>query len=299
MGTEAIHLVQIQSDISMRNHSFLVLVLLLVVGVFGVTDVEKIKVSVMQGDSVTLLTDHTEIQTGKELQWMFPDDTIIAEIDREANTISVPGNTSFKGRLKLNETTGSLTITNIKTTDSGVYQLQFRNQSWSGNMEVFSVTVHGVFSVDGVKKMSAMKGESVILHTKMTDIPKDDVIEWTFGPQDTALAKTDTLNKIRYNNETFKDRLELNTKSGDLTVDNINTEVLGFYRVKIIKRTYTLQKIFSVTLNDSRQFPGTVLSVIFGVTSVVLACAAAVLYYKNRQLRQMYCDAVRSTDSMF
>ncbi|XP_067246748.1 coxsackievirus and adenovirus receptor homolog [Chanodichthys erythropterus] len=293
LGTEAIHFVQIQSDISMRNHSFLVLVLLLVVGVFGVdTDVVK-SVSVMEGDSVTLHTNLTEIQTDWELKWKIQDDTIIAEIDGETNIMTVPGNKNgFEGRLKLNKTTGSLTITNIKTTDSGVYKLKISGKNLAESE--FSVTVRGVFSDDGVKKMSAKKGESVILQTEIISIP-DNVIEWTFGPQDTALFKTDRQKKTpRYNEDDvkFKDRLHLDTKSGDLTVKNINSEVSGLYKVKIIKRTHTLQKIFSVTLYASHRISGsagTGVSVI--CVAIVLACAVAVCYWKKRkQSGKMYDD---------
>ncbi|XP_048024325.1 uncharacterized protein LOC125254015 isoform X2 [Megalobrama amblycephala] len=372
-----------RSDISMRNHSFLVLVFLHVVD--GVKSV-----SVMEGDSVTILTSLTEIQTGKKLQWMIQNNTI-AEIDRETNKTSVPGNLRFQGRLKLNEMTGSLTITNIKTTDSGVYQLKIRGKKgtirgkfsvsvrgvfrvvygvksvlvmqgdsvtlhtdltvkktddqilwrfggdiiprlnsadykWSninlisqtGDLNIryiqndqagvyeveistgrvilhrkFRITLNGVFSDDGVKKRSAMKGKSVTLQTRITYKPEDDVIEWTFGPQDTALAKTDIKNKILiYNKDDvrFKDRLQLNPISGDLTVKNINTEVSGVYKVKIIKRTYTLQKIFSVTLNYPRPFSGSkVKKIVSGICgSIALVCAAAVFYWKKyRQSRQI------------
>ncbi|XP_048024328.1 uncharacterized protein LOC125254016 isoform X1 [Megalobrama amblycephala] len=366
----------------MRNHSFLVLVLLLVVGVFGV-DTDGVKsVSVMEGDSVTLLTGLTEIQTDEVLRWTIQDDTIIAETDGEDKAISVPGNEeSFQGRLKLDPKTGSLTITNIKTRDSGVYKLKISGKKLAESE--FSVTVRGVFGVtDGVKSVSVMLGDSVTLHTDLTEIqtnyqilwrfggdiiprlnsadykwsnidlnskngdlnirniqndqagvyeleinngsvilhrklritfsgvfsddgvkkmsaskdesvtlqtriiykPEDDVIEWTFGSQDTALAKTDRQNDkiiIIYNEDDvrFKDRLELKTQSGDLTVNYFNTEVSGLYKVKIIKKTYTLQKTFDVGLKDSQErsgSTGTGVSVKCGA-SVVLACAAAVL----------------------
>lgn len=109
--------------------------------------------------------------------------------------------------------------------------------------------IPGKFSVDGVKKLSAKEGESVILQTEMTDIPEEDEIEWMF--QDAALVKTDRQNKkIIYNKDDLasEERLHLDTKSGDLTVKNISTEVSGLYKVKIIKSTYTLQKTFNVTL---------------------------------------------------
>ncbi|XP_050951541.1 uncharacterized protein LOC127154177 [Labeo rohita] len=86
-----------------------------------VTDEVK-TVSVMEGDSVTLNTDVSEMQKYLLIQWMFRN-TRIAEINRLAQTNStfdVDGR--FGDRITLDQT-GSLTIRNTRTTDSGLYQL--------------------------------------------------------------------------------------------------------------------------------------------------------------------------------
>ncbi|XDV23421.1 hypothetical protein PO909_027999 [Leuciscus waleckii] len=81
-----------------------------------VTDAVK-SVSVMEGDSITLNSDVTEIQKYLTIQWTFGS-TRIAEFSRHTQT-----STTFdRDTLKLDQT-GSLTITNIRTTDSGLYQL--------------------------------------------------------------------------------------------------------------------------------------------------------------------------------
>ncbi|CAM4659199.1 unnamed protein product [Leuciscus chuanchicus] len=120
--------------------------------VFGVDEVKS--VSVMVGDSLTLNTDFTETK-GDELHWKIEGESdVIAQIDREANKITVPGNNEerFRDRLKLDHQTGSLTITNIRTTDSGVYELKIKD-SMNDNKCRFIVTVRDVFFVDtdGVK----------------------------------------------------------------------------------------------------------------------------------------------------
>ncbi len=105
--------------------------------------------------------------------------------------------------------------------------------------------------IDGVKSLSVLEGYDVILHTRITNIPRDDVIEWTFGPQKTSVVKTDRKNEILLYNEDdvkFTGKLHLNIQTGDLTISNINTEVSGLYQLKIIKSTYTIEKSFSVTV---------------------------------------------------
>ncbi len=92
-------------------------------GVFGVDTDEMKSVSVMKGESVTLNTDVTEAQKYLFIQWKFGS-TRIAEVSRltQTNSIYDGPDGRFRDRLKLDQT-GSLTITNITTTDSGLYQL--------------------------------------------------------------------------------------------------------------------------------------------------------------------------------
>uniref|UniRef100_A0A672QNC6 Uncharacterized LOC107566690 n=2 Tax=Sinocyclocheilus grahami TaxID=75366 RepID=A0A672QNC6_SINGR len=94
-----------------------------------VTDEVK-TISVMEGDSFTLHTEVNEIQKYLLIQWMFGS-TRIAEINRLTKTNSTyDADGRFRDRLKL-EQTGSLTITNTSTTDSGLYQLATVNRETS------------------------------------------------------------------------------------------------------------------------------------------------------------------------
>ncbi|XP_056615772.1 natural killer cell receptor 2B4-like [Triplophysa dalaica] len=86
-------------------------------------DTDEVK-SVMEGDSVTLHTNLTHIQTKGQILWMLgPQEIHIAEIYMH-HIDMYDSNEKFGDRLKLNNQTGSLTITNIRITDSGVYKLQ-------------------------------------------------------------------------------------------------------------------------------------------------------------------------------
>ncbi|XP_048023633.1 uncharacterized protein LOC125253679 isoform X1 [Megalobrama amblycephala] len=94
-------------------------------------------VSLMEGESVTL---HTEVQKYMLIQWMFGS-TRIAEIDRLTQTNSTYDGPAerFRDRLMLDQT-GSLTITNTRTTDSGLYTVIVINKETS--YMSFNVTVY-------------------------------------------------------------------------------------------------------------------------------------------------------------
>ncbi len=106
---------------------------------FGADEDDVKAVSVMEGDSVTLPTNLTQIQRINLIEWRFRD-PVIAQID--GNEISYPSHTEiFRGRLLLNQT-GSLTIKNMKTKHSGLYQLQIRHSDGTTERK-FNVTVYG------------------------------------------------------------------------------------------------------------------------------------------------------------
>ncbi|XP_016360472.1 SLAM family member 5-like [Sinocyclocheilus anshuiensis] len=93
--------------------------------VFG-DEVES--VSVVEGHKVTLNSGLTEMKDDDVIQWRFwIENTLIAEINKRADSMSVYEDVldgRFRDRLKLDNQTGSLTITNIRTEHSGRYKLQ-------------------------------------------------------------------------------------------------------------------------------------------------------------------------------
>uniref|UniRef100_A0A671SEX1 Immunoglobulin subtype domain-containing protein n=1 Tax=Sinocyclocheilus anshuiensis TaxID=1608454 RepID=A0A671SEX1_9TELE len=153
--------------------------------------------------------------------------------------------------IHLNDQTRELTIRNIRRDQSGDYKVEINTSSMILHRKL-RINISGVFSFDGVKKMSVRDGDPVTLQTRITNITADNVIQWTFGPQNTSVVKTDRESRrIIYNEHDvrFTDRLHLNIQTGDLTISNTKTEVSGLYQIKIIKRTYTIQKSFSVTVS--------------------------------------------------
>ncbi|XP_051551329.1 SLAM family member 5-like [Myxocyprinus asiaticus] len=111
-------------------------------GVFGVETDEIKMVYVMEGDSVTLDTDVSKIQGDDLILWRFgAEDTRVADVNRTAKIISTSKSPEgFRNKLHLDDQTGSLTITNIKTEHSGLYKAQIIGNKVSRKM--FNVIVY-------------------------------------------------------------------------------------------------------------------------------------------------------------
>ncbi|XP_077081716.1 uncharacterized protein LOC143735443 isoform X1 [Siphateles boraxobius] len=104
--------------------------------------VEAMKtVSVKKGESVTLHTGVIEIQGYDLIKWKF-EEHLIAEINQGTNLFILEDSSDerFKGRLQLSEKSGSLTISDSETTDSGVYHLNMISSSHTVQRTI-SVTV--------------------------------------------------------------------------------------------------------------------------------------------------------------
>ncbi|XP_058617513.1 uncharacterized protein LOC131530976 [Onychostoma macrolepis] len=196
--------------------------------------VEPREIEVMEGKSVTL-NPATEINKDDVILWLFSDEeqqTLIAEIKGETKvfTRDDAAGGRFRDRLKLDETTGSLTINNTRTTDSGAYKLQITSSRGASD-QTFIVTIK-----DKVEKKLLNEGDSVTLNPD-TEIQRDDQILWMFGAQDDLIAQIrggtveiydDGINKI------FRDRLKLDRTTGSLTITDISTEHTGLYKLLTI-----------------------------------------------------------------
>nr|XP_055072674.1 uncharacterized protein LOC129452695 isoform X1 [Misgurnus anguillicaudatus] len=122
-------------------YTSLVLCLWTLVGVFG----DEVKsVSVMEGHSVTLNTNITEIKRGDEIEWWFGNISITRIEKSDINLIyeDIHETQRFRDRVKLNNQTGDLTITNIRTEHTGLYQLNILIGNNPPVKRFFNVTVN-------------------------------------------------------------------------------------------------------------------------------------------------------------
>ncbi len=115
----------------------------------------------------------------------------------------------------------------------------------------FSVCVTDLICFPGVfgEKMSVSvkEGDSVTLYPELSEIKKDDVIDWRF--RDSLIAR------VRINNNPtvyedaldgkFRGRLNLNGQTGDLTITNFRNTDAGDYEVS--NSINTFKKTFSVS----------------------------------------------------
>ncbi|XP_016116153.1 uncharacterized protein [Sinocyclocheilus grahami] len=197
----------------------------------GVFSSKEKSVSVMEGEPVTLNPDLTQIKKADLIVWTFGHEgRLIAKSDVKYEM------EKFRDRLELNDQTGSLTITNTSTADSGLYELKtIRNtqvQYWR-----FIVTV-----IDGEVMKPVAEGESVTLNTDESEIQPDDLILWKF--KDMIIAK----NKELCSELDGFTRLKLDHKTGSLTIKNITITNCGYYTLQIINRERTKNKRFKVTI---------------------------------------------------
>uniref|UniRef100_A0A9J7ZVF4 Ig-like domain-containing protein n=1 Tax=Cyprinus carpio carpio TaxID=630221 RepID=A0A9J7ZVF4_CYPCA len=107
----------------------------------------------MEGDSVTLQTGVTEIQYDDDILWTFgAEKSLIVKISNEKqifSTFDVPDE-RFRDRLKLDNQTGSLTITNITTQHAGEYQLEINGAKLTS--KTFSVSVYALLPTPNITR---------------------------------------------------------------------------------------------------------------------------------------------------
>ncbi|XP_016135761.1 uncharacterized protein [Sinocyclocheilus grahami] len=237
---------------------------------------DRVSVSAMKGDSVTL---HTNIIINQpdRVKWYFSG-TRIAQITGDLSDICTDvqcneGNERFRDRLKLDNQTADLTITN--TSDNGVYHLKIFSSRHTG--KDFDVVVHDVPAA-GMKRKAVTEGDSVTLDAPEEKKP-NDVMAWFFN--DTLIAEiTGDQSKI------FRDRLELDNQTGSLMITNTRTTDAGLYhlQIKSSRNRYSTTSIksFTVSVTDSGLSSAAVAGICAAAAVLLVFAAVGVIYYHCR-----------------
>ncbi|XP_026108376.1 uncharacterized protein LOC113080416 [Carassius auratus] len=207
---------------------------------------DRVSVSAMEGDSVTLHTD-VKINQQEKIHWYF-NDIRIAQISGDLKICTddqCVGTERFRDRLKLDNQTGSLTITNITNTDSGLYKLVILRSS-SDSETIFNIFI----GVSAAEREEVKEGESVTLDPGETKSP-NDVKKLYFN--DTLIAEiTGDQSKICRDDqcdEIFRDRLKLDHQTGFLTITDIRITDSGLYELQINSRRSSIMRSFRVTVS--------------------------------------------------
>ncbi|XP_026054650.1 uncharacterized protein LOC113040560 [Carassius auratus] len=248
--------------------------------------------NVMEGHSVTLHTD-VKMNHQDRIRW-YCNKTLIAQITGDQSKICTLDQCKerFRDRLKLDSQTGDLTITDIRTTDAGVYKLQIISRRVIH--KIFNVAVHSVPANerDKVKSKSVKEGESLILHPGVIKNP-NHVMTWHFSDIPFAEITRDQ-SKICTDHERFRDRLEMNNQTGSLTIMNTTNTHSGEYKVKIVHSISHRHRIsiisvekFSVTVVESSMSSGLNAGIcaVYAVVALVLLVAATVAWLKHSSRR--------------
>ncbi|XP_016112936.1 uncharacterized protein [Sinocyclocheilus grahami] len=187
------------------------------------------EISVTEGDSVTLNFNLTEISEN-DILWEYETETaLIAHINRTAGRFSTYDvlDGRFRDRLKLDNQTGSLTITNITTEHTGHYKLEITGGKLSS--KAFRVSVYEVLVAEE---------RSVTLNSGLTEMTNEGVIQWRFGSENTLIAEINKqANSMTVFDDVldgrFRDRLKLDNQIGSLTITNTTMKHAGRYELQI------------------------------------------------------------------
>uniref|UniRef100_A0A8C2HFG1 Ig-like domain-containing protein n=1 Tax=Cyprinus carpio TaxID=7962 RepID=A0A8C2HFG1_CYPCA len=210
------------------------------VGVFGATGWGK--KSVMEGESVTLslYSSLGPMQQDDLIQWRFGK-YVIVDTNVTTGSMTVYDDVldgRFRNRLKLDNQTRSLTITNITTKHAGDYEVRTINRPQTMD---YILTVY--------KRISVTEGDSVTLNI-IPEISKNDIL-WEY---ETEMATIAHINRTAERFSTsdvpdgrFRDRLKLDNQTGSLTITNITMQHAGDYKL-IITGEKQSSKAFRVSV---------------------------------------------------
>lgn len=247
-------------------------------------------VPVLERDSVILASGLTEIQRDDQITWKF-NGTLIGQLKNQTTEISANVlDGRFKDRLQLNQQNGSLIITNIRPNTAGPYEVDIKSGRNYTTHKTFRVTI-----IDEGNRLSVMEGTTVTLESGVSEIHRDDVIIWRCEYGDSVIAKMSFGIFATFNGADgrFKGKLELDYKTGSLTIKNTRTKHAGLYHLDITGNRNNTFKRFNIYV-CSQDWSPFVIAVI-GV-ALLLLVVFVVTCCRNRASRQKFFDNWRNPE---
>uniref|UniRef100_A0A672LHW8 Immunoglobulin V-set domain-containing protein n=1 Tax=Sinocyclocheilus grahami TaxID=75366 RepID=A0A672LHW8_SINGR len=102
---------------------------------------------------------------------------------------------------------------------------------------------------EGSESVTVMEADSVTLHTNLSELLNDDTILWMFGPKDSLISqikrKLDLTSFLVTDDVRFSGRLQVDQKTGSLSITNTRIRHSGQYKLSI-SREKTTTKTFSI-----------------------------------------------------
>ncbi|XP_056304495.1 uncharacterized protein LOC130216631 [Danio aesculapii] len=249
----------------------------------SIFSVEAVDLNVFEGDSSTLKTNFIEVQKNGLIDWKV-NGTRIASVNKETLTVEYTDDKliMFGDTLTVDQN-GFCTILNIRHRHSGEYEVESISSAGKKS-QIFRVIVKdSQMTSDEVKSVAATEETTVTLQTDVK-LQKQDLILWRFGAEGHLIAKWDVEDgQILYYSGPdgrFRDRLQMDKKTGSLTINDIRTEDAGEFKLKIVGDRKTLFTRFSVAVSASGLSPGGIAGIVLAILLLLaITAAAAVLYY--------------------
>ncbi|KAL0147527.1 hypothetical protein M9458_057176, partial [Cirrhinus mrigala] len=114
--------------------------------------------------------------------------------------------------------------------------------------------------LDTFKKIIVNQGQTITLNTGVTEIQSDDQLKWTYADSSVSESTIQCVTIVECNKSTdrfsvkdgpdgkFKDRLQLDQQTGNLTIKNTEITDSGNFKVEIMTDTNRLLKTIQVNI---------------------------------------------------
>ncbi|XP_051956658.1 uncharacterized protein LOC127625413 [Xyrauchen texanus] len=226
-------------------------------------------VTVMEGGVLSLPSGVTDLEEHTQVLWSFKSASLNTRVAQLYHgNIYTNYHERFSGRAQLDQQTGSLTISDIRMDESGVYDV-FIIMNRHISERKYKVDVYAPIIVPTPRSSSlisvhqlkdvvngkwdelkiVMEGEGLTLQTKdlNSKLKSLDEAMWQFGSEERTIRIAQVYQgSAPFYEEKLTDRLHLDKQTGSLTIWNISTSESGLYVMSLTISGHISEKRFRV-----------------------------------------------------